>query len=68
MNLGPRAVPPLIDALNSRKPVVRLRASRILGAIGDRRARSPIKKLLSRERNDEVKEAARLALAVLEGA
>jgi HEAT repeat protein len=68
MNLGPRAVPPLIDALDSRKPVVRLRASRTLGAIGDRRARSAIKKLLGRERNEEVKEAARLALAALEGA
>lgn len=68
MNLGPRAVPPLIDALGSKKPVVRLRASRILGAIGDRRALSPIRKLLSRERNDEVKEAVRLALTALEGA
>jgi HEAT repeat protein len=68
MNLGPRAVPPLIDALGSKKPVVRLRASRILGAIGDRRARSPIRKLLDQESNDEVKEAARLALAALEGA
>jgi HEAT repeat protein len=68
MNLGPRAVPPLVDALESRKPVVRLRASRILGAIGDRRARSPIRKLLARERNDEVREAARAALVALEGA
>ncbi len=68
MNLGPRAVPPLIDALDSRKPVVRLRASRILGAIGDRRARSAIRRLLGRERNEEVREAARLALAALEEA
>jgi HEAT repeat protein len=66
MNLGPRAVPPLIDALDSRKPVVRLRASRILGAIGDRRARSPLRKLLARERNEEVLESARAALAAVE--
>jgi len=66
MNLGPRAVPPLIDALDSRKPVVRLRASRILGAIGDRRAAAPLTKLLGRERNAEVEAAARAALAALE--
>lgn len=66
MNLGARAVPPLIDALESRKPVVRLRASRILGAIGDRRARMPLRKLLSRERNGEVREAAHLAVAALD--
>jgi HEAT repeat protein len=67
MNLGVRAVPPLIDALESRKPVARLRASRILGAIGDRRAASAIRKLIARERDEEVLEAARLALAALEG-
>jgi HEAT repeat protein len=67
MNLGARAVPPLIDALESRKSVVRLRASRILGAIGDRRAADAIRKLITGERDEEVLEAARAAMAALEG-
>jgi HEAT repeat protein len=68
MNLGGRAVPPLIDALDSRKPVVRLRASRILGAIGDKRARPPLRRLLSRERHEDVRATARTALDALEAA
>ena len=67
MNLGARAVPPLIDALESRKSVVRLRASRILGAIGDRRAADAIRGLIDREHDEEVLEAARVAMAALEG-
>ncbi len=67
LNLGARVVPPLIESLRSRKFVVRLRATRSLGAIGDRRAASPLRKLLRTEPDESVREAIEEALASLEG-
>jgi HEAT repeat protein len=68
MNLGKRAVPPLIESLESRKSVVRIRASRILGAIGDQRAARPLRRLLKGEKDEEVRNAALEALEALEAA
>jgi HEAT repeat protein len=65
MNLGARAVPPLVAALESRRSAARLRAARVLGAIGDERAVRPLKKLLRTEKNGDVREVVAEALTEL---
>ncbi len=64
-SLGPRAVPPLVESLTSRKRTVRIRAARILGIIGDRRALTPLRKLLKTEKDASVVTAAKAAVAKL---
>ena len=44
---------------------MRFRAARILGAIGDKRAAAPLKKLLRAETDESVKEAVKEALGKL---
>lgn len=63
MNIGRRAVPELIAALESRKFTVRLRAARALGAVGDRRALRPLSRLAKRARDERVRRAAEEALS-----
>ena len=65
VNLGSKAVPSLIEALGARTPAIRLRAARILGVIADPRARRPLRRLLSTERDDDVRESAAAALEKL---
>ncbi len=48
LNFGRQAAPRLIDALGSKSWIVRFRASRLLGEIGDRQAVTPLKKVLAR--------------------
>ncbi len=66
-NLGTRVVPPLIEALSSRKAAARIRAARMLGEAGDRRAVSPLKRVLKTETHDEARAAAEEALGKLTG-
>jgi HEAT repeat protein len=65
MNLGARVVPPLIEALDSKKFAVRFRAARILGAIGDRRAIKPLEGLLEREHDESVRAEVEAALEAI---
>ncbi len=64
-SLGPRAVPPLVESLTSKKRTVRIRAARILGIIGDRRALAPLRKLLKIEKDTSVMTAAKAAVGKL---
>ncbi len=63
-NFGRRAVPSLIEALNSRFWTTRFRAARLLGEIGDQRAIVPLEKLLRKKR--EKKELKRIVREALE--
>jgi len=49
MNFGTVAVPPLIEALQSKSWTTRFRAARLLGEIGDQIAARPLKALLERK-------------------
>lgn len=60
--VGRAAVPLLIDALGSPRGLVRLGAIEVLARIRDPRAISPIKVLISHDRNIEIRWAAVLAL------
>ena len=67
LNFGRQAVPPLIDALDSKTWTTRFRAARLLGEIGDKQAVTPLKKVLARrgERN-KVRDVAQTSLHKLE--
>jgi hypothetical protein len=58
-------VPKLIKALKDPHHTVRGTAARVLGSIGDQRARKPLEALLLRARNDFVRGQAQKALAAL---
>jgi DNA-binding SARP family transcriptional activator len=60
--LGPLAVPPLIESLRDRP--IRLPAIRLLGRLGDPRARRPLTRLLT-GKDREVRRAAEEALVLL---
>lgn len=60
-----RAVPALIRALKDPNHTVRGSAARVLGTLGDRRARKPLEALLLLSKNDYVRGQAQQALAAL---
>lgn len=62
VNLGAKAVPSLVEALGARASASRLRAARILGSIGDPRAEAHLSRLLSTERDPDVRASAETAL------
>jgi len=57
-----KAVPPLVEALGDRKPLVRGHAAWALGRLGGNAARTALEALLARECDAHVREEAKLAL------
>ncbi len=67
VELGPAAVPALIDALKDKNPTVVSSAVEILAKIGDPRAVVPLSSLLKQHRTDDIGLAIISALGVLGG-
>ena len=66
-DLGPRAVPPLIAALDAPNPTLRRNVALTLGRLGDRRAKGPLAALLETDPDQGVRAAAQTALQFLGG-
>jgi len=68
MNFGPATVPFLIEALKSRSWMMRFRAARLLGEVGDPKAIAPLNDILAkRGERKKVRDVADGSLRKLEG-